>query len=496
MWQEILRTENIKKDFFGVEVLKGIDFDVRQGEIHGLVGENGAGKSTLMKIITGVYTKTDGKIFLENKEVDFSDPGKARDAGVSIIHQEFNQFSNLSVAENIFLDRKEYRNSIGIVNWKKMEEDARKVLAELGASFDVKMPERLLSVREQQLVEIAKAVSSNCKVLIMDEPTAALPENEVDKMFEVIRVLKDRGVAIIYISHRMKEIEQICDRVTVLRDGKKVSTIEMQDSCIDDVIAQMIGKSISNYYTHTKRRAGEEVLKVKNLEGNGVSGVSFELHRGEVLGLYGLAGSGTTEVAEMIMGIKRPDNGSVEKDGKRLGLKNIRESMDAGIGYVPPDRRREGIIVNMTIRDNTILANLNAYQNKLTLDRKKAENRVMKAVERLRIKCVSTSQEVLRLSGGNQQKVVLAKWLDRNPEVLILNEPTRGVDVGAKSEIYKLIDELANSNLAILFISSELPEVLGVSDKVMVMCRGHMTGSFSSEEAGQDILLKAASGRI
>ena len=472
MGQEILKTKGITKSFFGNEVLKGVDLDVLSGEVHGLVGENGAGKSTLMKIITGVYTKNSGQIFLDGREVDFSDPGKARLAGVSIIHQEFNQFSNLSVAENIFLDRKEYRNSLGFVNWKKMRDDAKKVLGDLGASFDVEMPERLLSVREQQLVEIAKAVSSNCRVLIMDEPTAALPENEVGKLFEVIRVLKEKGVAVIYISHRMKEIEQICDRVTVLRDGKKVSTLEMEAGRIDEVISQMIGKSITNYYTHSQRTAGEAILEVRNLSGHGVHDVSLELHRGEVLGLYGLAGSGATETAEMIMGLLRPLQGSVFMGGKKLLMKNINESMNAGIGYVPSDRRQEGIIVNMPI------------------------SRVAAAIESLKIKCVSSSQEVMRLSGGNQQKVVLAKWLDRNPQVLILNEPTRGVDVGAKSEIYRLIDDLANNNLAILFISSELPEVMGVSDTITVMCRGHITGSFTKAEIGQDTLLKAASGRI
>lgn len=496
MGQEILKTKGITKSFFGNEVLKGVDFDVLSGEVHGLVGENGAGKSTLMKIITGVYTKNSGQIFLDGREVDFSDPGKARLAGVSIIHQEFNQFSNLSVAENIFLDRKEYRNSFGVVNWKKMRDDAKKVLGDLGASFDVEMPERLLSVREQQLVEIAKAVSSNCRVLIMDEPTAALPENEVGKLFEVIRVLKEKGVAVIYISHRMKEIEQICDRVTVLRDGKKVSTLEMEAGRIDEVISQMIGKSITNYYTHSQRTAGEAILEVRNLSGHGVHDVSLELHRGEVLGLYGLAGSGATETAEMIMGLLRPIQGSVLMDGRKLMMKSINESMNARIGYVPSDRRQEGIIVNMPISQNTILANLNSYDGRVMLNYKKIETRVKAAVESLKIKCVSPSQEVMRLSGGNQQKVVLAKWLDRNPQVLILNEPTRGVDVGAKSEIYKLIDDLANNNLAILFISSELPEVMGVSDTITVMCRGHITGSFSKTEIGQDILLKAASGRI
>ena len=345
-------------------------------------------------------------------------------------------------------------------------------------------------------MEIAKAVSSNCRVLIMDEPTAALPENEVGKLFEVIRVLKEKGVAVIYISHRMKEIEQICDRVTVLRDGKKVSTLEMEAGRIDEVISQMIGKSITNYYTHSQRTAGEAILEVRNLSGHGVHDVSLELHRGEVLGLYGLAGSGATETAEMIMGLLRPLQGSVFMGGKKLLMKNINESMNAGIGYVPSDRRQEGIIVNMPISQNTILANLDSYDGRVMLNYKKIETRVAAAIESLKIKCVSSSQEVMRLSGGNQQKVVLAKWLDRNPQVLILNEHTRGVDVGAKSEIYRLIDDLANNNLAILFISSELPEVMGVSDTITVMCRGHITGSFTKAEIGQDTLLKAASGRI
>lgn len=495
MGEIILRTEGIKKDFFGVEVLKGVDFEVKKGEVHGLVGENGAGKSTLVKIITGVYTKSGGKIFLENKEVDFPDPGKARDAGVSIIHQEFNQFANLSVAENIFLDRKEYRNAFGFVNWDKMREDAKAVLNELGADFDVDMPERMLSVREQQLVEIAKAISSNCKVLIMDEPTAALPENEVDKMFDVIKVLKERGVAIIYISHRMREIEQICDRVTVLRDGQKVDTLDMEQSDIDKVIALMIGKSTLNYYSHTERTPGEEILSVEGLSGQGVQDFNLKLHKGEVLGLYGLAGSGTTEVAEMIMGLRRPDSGRVVNEGKDLSLKDIRDSMNSGIGYVPPDRRREGVVVNMPVNSNTIMANLSSYKKALMLDKTKEKDHVQRAIDSLKIKCTSQEQEVLRLSGGNQQKVVLAKWLDRDPKILILNEPTRGVDVGAKSEIYKLIDNLANEGLAILLISSELPEVIGVSDNIMVMCRGKVTGSFSIEAASQDVLLKAASGR-
>ncbi len=492
--EPILRTSKITKGFFGVQVLKGIDFEVCPGEIMGLVGENGAGKSTLMKIITGLYTNDGGEIIFKGAPVFFSDPGKARDIGISIIHQEFNLFSNLSVAENIFLDRKEFRNRLGQVNWKKMNEEARKVLSELGASFDVTMPVRMLSVREQQLVEIAKAVSTNAQVLIMDEPSAALPDNEVQNMFDVVRMLKQKGVAIIYISHRMGEIEQICDRVTVLRDGINVDVLDMKTRKIDDVIAQMVGREIKDYYPHTSREPGDEILKVEEMSGDGLKNISFTVNRKEVVGLYGLAGAGSTEVAEMIMGLRLMPSGTVLMNGEPVKKNAIEASMAAGIGYVPPDRRQEGIVVNMPIADNIIMANLPKYIKKGLLDFKKIAASTAEHIKELALKCNGADQTVLSLSGGNQQKVVLSKWLDRNPSMLILNEPTRGVDVGAKSEIYRLIDELANSGLAILLISSEVPEVLGISDRVLVMCRGRITGEYKNENLGQDVLLKAASG--
>lgn len=494
MIEPILQTKGITKGFFGVQVLKGIDFEVRPGEVMGLVGENGAGKSTLMKIITGLYTHDGGEIYFEGKPVSFQDASAARDAGVSIIHQEFNLFSNLSVAENIFLDRRDYRRRFGNICWKKMREDARKVLAELGASFDVEMPVRMLSVREQQLVEICKAISTNAKVLIMDEPSAALPESEVGKMFDVIRMLKQRGVAVVYISHRMKEIEQICDRVTVLRDGRNEGVIEMAPSKIDEVIARMIGREIQDYYPHTQRTFGEAKLEVRDVSGDGLKSVSLSVHAGEVLGLYGLAGAGTTELAEMIMGLRKMPQGTVAFEGRPIRKNSIRSAMDTGLGYVPPSRREEGVVVAMGIDENTILANLSAYKTGPFSSTKKIRGSVAHHIEQLQIKCASQSQEVNRLSGGNQQKVVLAKWLDRKPKMLILNEPTRGVDVGAKSEIYKLIDELANSGLPILLISSELPEVLGVSDRVIVMCRGRLAGEYENKDLQQDVLLKAASG--
>ena len=494
MTEDILSTKQITKSFFGVKVLKGIDFGVRPGEIMGLVGENGAGKSTLMKIITGLYTFDGGEIIYEGKPVSLPDAGKARDIGISIIHQEFNLFSNLSVAENIFLDRRDFRNRLGQVNWKRMNAEAARVLGELGAKFDVTLPVRMLSVREQQLVEITKAVSTNAKVLIMDEPSAALPDNEVQNMFDVVRVLKARGVAVIYISHRMKEIEQICDRVTVLRDGMNVGVLEMDSCKIDDVIARMVGREIEDYYPHTKREPGEDVLTVEGVTGDGLKSVSLAVRRKEVVGLYGLAGSGSTELAEMLMGLRDMPKGGVRLMGKPVRKNDVNASMGAGFAYVPPDRRQEGIVVNLPIQDNIIMANLPHYEKSKLLQSKRIDESVARHIQNLGIKCTGPEQTVMSLSGGNQQKVVLSKWMDRNPTLLILNEPTRGVDVGAKSEIYRLIDELASSGLAILLISSEVPEVLGISDRILVMCRGKITGDYENHNLGQDTLLKAASG--
>lgn len=493
----ILRTEKITKGFFGVPVLKGIDFEVKKGEVMGLVGENGAGKSTLMKIVTGLYSLDSGDIFLDDRKVQFRDSKEAQEMGIAIIHQEFNLFSNLSVAENIFLDRKEYRNRLGKINWKKMKGDARAVLSDLGApDLDVEMPVRLLSVREQQLVEISKAVSANARVLIMDEPSAALPVSEVQKMFDVIKMLKSKGVAIVYISHRMMEIEQICNRVTVLRDGVSQGVIEIETGAIDRVISMMIGREITDYYPHSKRAFGETVLKVENLSGPCVEKVDLHVRKGEVVGLYGLAGAGTTEVAEMIMGLQKYKNGNVSFENKIIAGNSIQSSMNAGIGYIPSDRRQEGVVVKMPIDQNIILANLKKYKGKFLINQKEIVHSVESHIKKLQIKCVDTGQQVQRLSGGNQQKVVLAKWLDRNPRMLILNEPTRGVDIGAKSEIYRLIDELASEGMPILLISSEVPEVLGISDRIIVMCRGRVTGEYENEYVGQDVLLKAASSAM
>ena len=491
--QYILQAKAITKGFYGNQVLKGVDFEVRQGEVMGLVGENGAGKSTLMKIITGLYTLDSGEIFLDGKKIEIHDPREAKAAGLSIIHQEFNLFPNLSAAENIFLDRAEYRNRFGKVNWKKINDDAKKILLDLGADFDPGIPVSQLSVREQQLVEICKAISTNAKVLIMDEPTAALPSSEVQNMFSLIRILKQRGVAVVFISHRMQEIEQICDRVTVLRDGVNVAVVEMDKNNIDYVISMMIGRQLDDYYPHSRRVRGNDTLIVDGLLGDNVQNVSFKVGKGEVLGLYGLAGAGVTDVAEMIMGLKPFTGGTITFEGKQIVSGSTKVSLESGIGYVPSDRAREGVIVNMPIDQNTILANLKKYVKKPFLDYRKISNSVADHIEKLKIKCASQTQDVRNLSGGNQQKVVLAKWMDRNPRLLVLNEPTRGVDVGAKREIYLLINELANAGLSILVISSELPEILGISDKIVVMCRGQVSGVYDNVDLQQDELLKAAS---
>ena len=457
MVQPILAARRITKSFFGVQVLKGLDFTLNSGEIMGLIGENGAGKSTLMKIIAGLYTFDDGEILYGGKSVRFNDPGESRDVGIAIIHQEFNLFSNLSVAENIFLNREEFQGLFGRVRWKRMYGEARRVLGELGAKLDVAMPVRLLSVREQQLVEIAKAVSTDAKVLIMDEPSAALPDNEVQHMFDLVRILKRQGVGVVYISHRMQEVTQICDRVTILRDGVNVGVKSVADTHIDQIIALMVGREINDYYPHSAHAVGDVMLEVNGVGGEDLPLNSLKVHSGEVVGLYGLAGSGSTELAEMIMGLRPTTSGSVRVGEKPIRKRVMQNAMESGIAYVPPDRRKEGVIVELPVNDNIILANMEQYTHNGVLVRKKIEARTRQHIDSLSIKCSSQTQTVNSLSGGNQQKVVLGKWLDREPTIMILNEPTRGVDVGAKSEIYKLIDQLASRGMAILLISSEVP---------------------------------------
>lgn len=490
----ILEIKQVEKSFPGNYVLRKIDLDIYKGEVLGLVGENGAGKSTLMKIVTGVYRMDAGEILFEGESVIFNNTKEALAKGIAIIHQEFNLFQNLTVAENIFLDREEYHNKWGKVDWEKIRKDSKKILRELGAEFDVDMLVSDIGVREQQLVEIAKAISSNAKVIIMDEPSAALPQNEVGHLFEVIRLLKKRKCAVIYVSHRMKEIEEICDRVSVLRNGINVGDKKIAETNMQEIISLMCGREIGNYYPHKKLEAGETALEVKGVTNQFVNDISFQVHKKEILGIYGLAGSGSTQLAECIFGLGRFKEGEV-RTAKGIAKKHTpEESMNLGMAYVPPDRRREGIVKELSIEKNLILSRLKHYTFNSFLNEKKIKESADSYMKLLNIRAVDSQMLLENLSGGNQQKVVIARWLDVGPDVLILNEPTRGVDVGAKVEIYALIDELAKQGLAIIMISSEIPEVIGMCDRILVMNKGRLSGEYDSAGLDQETLLNAASG--
>ena len=490
----VLELSGICKSFSGNQVLKDVSLKVKKGEVLGLVGENGAGKSTLVKIITGVYSLDAGALFLDGTAAGFSNPLEALAQGIAIIHQELNLFQNLRVFENIYLDREEYRDRLGRIDIAGMKRDAGTVIASLGADIDPEATVADLSIREQQIVEIARAISANVKVLIMDEPSAALTEEEVQKMFLVIEKLKGREVSIIYVSHRMHEIKQICERVAVLRDGVIAGVLDMKGCNISDIVTLMVGRDIGNYYPHTRHTVGEVVLEAENLCCRNVMNVSLQVRRGEILCLYGLAGSGTTELAECLFGIEKAFSGTVRVLGKAIKGGSPDRAIRQGIGYIPSDRRSEGIIPEMSLEDNLILASYKEDCRYTFLRRGLITKEAQEWRDELHIRSTGTKQRLSLLSGGNQQKVVLAKWLKTKPHLLIMNEPTRGVDIGAKAEIYALINGLAEKGLAVLLISSEVPEVLGMADRVLVMNRARIAGEYPVEECSQELLLQAASG--
>lgn len=494
MSESILKLKDIVKTFPGAKVLDNICLAIRPGEVMGLVGENGAGKSTLVKIITGIYTKDAGEIFYKDKKVEYSNAKEANEAGISIIHQEFSIFPNMTVAENIFLDKKEYIGRLGKVNKKKMKEDAVKAIQQVGASIDVTRLGGTLNVHEQQVVEIAKAVSSKSEVLIMDEPTAALPENEVKHLFDMIRLLKNQGVSIIYVSHRMKEIQEICDRVCVLRNGENVGILDMHQASIEDIVTLMIGRDLKDYYPRTEQKTLETLFEVKGLSGKGFHDASFDVKKGEILGIYGLAGSGAKELVEGIVGLNKLEKGQIFIGDKPVKIKSFKKAIQYGIGYVPSDRRRQGIIKEMSVEDNIILV-IADFMSKLSfISKTKAKEISTKSMDSLHIKATGLGQAVNGLSGGNQQKVVLGKWLSINPKLLILNEPTRGVDVGAKAEIYALINDLVAQEIGIIMISSEVPEVLGMANRILVMNKGEIKAEFTYGTTHEEELLRVASG--
>lgn len=496
MGDVILTMKGIDKSFPGVHALDHVNLEVRKGEVHALMGENGAGKSTLMKVLTGIYSKDEGTITYEGKEVEFSNPRAAQDAGIVIVHQELNMLGHLTVAQNIFIGREIMNGKL--IDDKKMNEEARKLFDQLGIDIDPKETMSRLTVGKQQMCEIAKAISHEAKVIIFDEPSAALTEAEIEELFKIIRDLREKQMGIVYISHRMDEIKVITDRVTVMRDGGYVGTLITKDSTKDDIINMMVGRVI---YEDPKTESAVAkdapvVLKVEHLNaGRMVRDVSFELRKGEILGFSGLMGAGRTETARALFGADPKESGDIYVNGQKVDIKTPQDAVKCGIGYLSEDRKRYGIVVDKTVAENSTMASLENFMKGLFIDKKKEDQVAQQYVETLKTKTPGVDQLVVNLSGGNQQKVVIAKWLVRNCDILIFDEPTRGIDVGAKSEIYQLMNELVAEGKSIIMISSEMTEILRMSDRIVVMCEGRKTGELDIAEATQERIMHAATLR-
>jgi len=498
----LLEMRGISKRFGGTQALDQVDFSLDRGEVVGLLGENGAGKSTLIKILAGVHRMDQGAIFIDGKPVTLQTPQDAQRLGIAVIYQELNLTPNQTVAENVFLHHPQRMNGIlgkiGIIDHRRRERETASLLAQLGITgLDLRRKVGELSVAFQQLTEIAKALALEARLIVMDEPTSALPDEEVDHLFEIIRRLRERGLGVVFVSHRLNEVRAICDRIVVLRDGKNAGALPVNEASDDRIIAMMVGRSIDNLYPKRPATPGDVVLEVQGLTRRGIiEDISFHLRAGEVVGLAGLVGSGRTEVARAIFGADRIDKGTIRLNGTPVRIRSPQDARSLGIGYVPEDRKVQGLVPGMTVRDNVTLAVLRQLARAgHVVDRSVLEGVARRYVHELHLRPPRTDLPVGSLSGGNQQKVVLAKWLAVDLKVLLLDEPTRGIDVGAKAEIHGLIDELAHRGMAILLISSELPEVLAMSDRILVMSEGRLVGELSREEATQERILALASGR-
>lgn len=493
----LVEAKNVSKSFPGVRALAGVQFELMPGEVHALMGENGAGKSTLMKILAGVHRKDSGEIRYNGAVVDFAGPREAQRAGIGIIHQELQLMNHLTVAQNVFIGREPTRAHGLLLDDNKLNRDAAALLAHLKLAIDPRTIVGRLSVAKQQMVEIAKALSFNSRVLIMDEPTAALNNAEIAELFTVIREMKSRGVGIIYITHKMDELKQIADRVTVLRDGEYVGTVDAATTSMATIIGMMVGRTISDARMIGLSQPGEVVLDVRHLNcGPLVRDVSFVVRRGEILGFAGLMGAGRTEVARAVFGADRPQSGEVYVHGKKRTIRTPEQAVAAGIGYLSEDRKRFGLALGMDVESNVVMSNLSRYLSFAGfLKRQPMRQAAEKFIRLLNIRTPSAAQEVGLLSGGNQQKVVVAKWLDRDCDILFFDEPTRGIDVGAKSEIYQLLRTLADQGKAIVMISSELPEILRMSDRIAVMCEGRITGELTPDQATQQRIMGLATRR-
>ncbi|MFP4977992.1 sugar ABC transporter ATP-binding protein [Paenibacillus sp. CN-4] len=498
MGEVLLTMTDINKKFPGVQALDRCRFELRAGEVHALVGENGAGKSTMMKILTGVYRKDGGTIQYKGQHVEFSSTKEAQNLGISIIHQELNLMPDLTVAQNIFIGREPRKLGGLLLDDRKLNEQAAELFRKLNVKLDPRTKVADLTVAMQQMVEISKALSFESEVLIMDEPTAALTNAEIDELFRIIEQLRASGAGIVYISHRMEELKRITDRITVMRDGCYISTVPTRETAVDDIISMMVGRKIDlEAKPGTVASGAAKVLEVKGLNrGNVLKDISFELKQGEILGFAGLMGAGRTEVARAVFGADRIDSGEIYIAGRRARIREPEDAVKRGIGYLSEDRKRYGLLVDMDVKTNLSLAALRKFWKGpgwMTEDemRRNAEQYTAS----LKIKTPGVNQLVKNLSGGNQQKVVIGKWLTRDCDILIVDEPTRGIDVGAKTEIYNLLEELARQGKSIIMISSELPEILRLSHRVIVMCEGRITGELSSKEASQESIMRLATMR-
>lgn len=493
----MLHLEDITKTFPGVKALSNVKFELRPGEVHALLGENGAGKSTLIKIISGVYGPDSGTLAINGQPMTFANPHQAQDAGIATIYQELSLYPELTVAENIFMGHAP-RGRTGLIDWGEMRARSQQILESLDIhEMDVRRKVGTMNVGNRQRVEIAKALSLNAKILIMDEPTASLTESDVEQLFRIVRLLRDRGVGIIYISHRLQEVFELADRVTVLRDGQYVGTRDVKDVTEGQLINMMVGRTIDDLFPKLPAEFGDWVLEVRDLNRRPTTfGVSFKLRAGEIVGLAGLVGSGRSEMAQVIFGFTPADSGEIKVRGKTVAIRNPGQAMRLGIAYVPEDRGLQGLVRPMRVRENVSMAVLKELSRGSFIQRGAERGLAHRTVDQLRVRTAGIEQIVGRLSGGNQQKIVVGKWLAARPKILIMDEPTRGIDVGAKAEIHRLMSELAQQGMAVLMISSELPEVLGMSDRILVMKEGRIAAEYTREEATQEKIAAAMMSNV
>ncbi len=497
MEQIILEMKNIDKRFSGVHALKSVNLELKKGEVHALMGENGAGKSTLMKVLCGIHKRDGGEVYLFGKEVNFNTIKDSQEAGISIIHQELNMMNHLTVAQNIYIGREPMIKGVCIDD-KKMEKDAQELFDRIGVKIDPSAILGTLTVGKQQMVEIAKAVSKESKILILDEPTAALTQLEVEELFKIMNDLKAKGIGMVYISHRMDEINRISDRITVMRDGEYVGTLITKDTTKDEIVKMMVGRVI---YGDKKEQSNvsedaETVLEVKNLNrGKEIKDVSFKLRKGEILGFSGLMGAGRTEVARAIYGADPVDSGEIFINGKKVKISTPEDAVKNGICYLSEDRKRYGLMLDKSVAENSVLASLDNYIKLGWIQDKAIEVDAEKENTKLKTKTPSMNQLLKNLSGGNQQKVIIARWLLKNSDIFIFDEPTRGIDIGAKSEMYELMEELASHGKSVIMISSELAEIQRLSDRVIVMCEGRITGEIDIKDATQEKIMAYATMR-